>query len=143
MLSVDYVHLPFGDTPRFVKAAPFRAVVVIEQDVSEEWRDQVSEWLVRSGCLYMCAWGRDCSKWDDSVDHANLRDFDYGEIPDDRFVMTTWHADEPISEAFWFAGHCADHPTVPLPRLLIVDVAQFGRGEKILAAFEQARLGEG
>lgn len=85
---------------------PFAAVVIIEMDVSDEWRDYVSRWLVQSGCLYMMAWGNECSFWDDCVDRALLQAFDFGDIPDDEFILTTWHDDEPLEEAFFVLSAC-------------------------------------
>ena len=55
----------------------------------------------------MLAWGRDCSSWDDSVDYANLEEFNYGDIPDERHVMTTWHDNWSLSEVFEFAKNDA------------------------------------
>jgi hypothetical protein len=84
---------------------PFGAIVAIEVEVTSEWRWQVSKWLVEHGCLNMLAWGHDCSHWDDSVDYANLEAFSYGDIPDERRVMTTWHEGESLSEVMNFAKH--------------------------------------
>jgi len=81
---------------------PFAAIVAIESEVAPEWQWQVSKWLVESGCLYMLAWGRECSSWDDSVDYANLNAFNYSDTPTARFVMTTWHENETLSEVFDF-----------------------------------------
>lgn len=113
--------------------------MVIEDVVDKEWQNAISDWLVQSGCLYMIAWGLDCSRWDDSVDWANLAEFDYGEIPEDSFVMTTWHENEPLAEAFWFAGQCACHPTVELTHTLIVHIASQERENGLLSAYRQAQ----
>src|SRR5262245_34396577 len=93
MQTPIYLHLePGAAPPRLDGRAPFKAVVVIDSDVTPAWQTQVSEWLVRSGCRYMMAWGRKCSDWDTSVDQASLAIFGYGKIPESEFVMTTWHA---------------------------------------------------
>lgn len=140
MDEVSYLHLSPGQTPPGALAiSPFRAVVVVGAPVSNEWRDIVSAWLVSSGCLYMMAWGLDCSLWDDSVDQANLAAFEYGDdIPDDKFVMTTWHDNVPLSEAFWFAAHAAHHLDVELRRTLIVDISPSDRQMHLLAEYDQA-----
>lgn len=136
---VEYVHLRAGaDLPEFV-AAPRRVVVIIEQTVSPEWQDTVSDWIVKSGCLYMMAWGVDCSTWDDSVDYANLAQYDFGEIPEDGFVMTTWHDGERLEEAFSFAVLCAFHPTIELPLVTLLHIAPEPRGQEILARYEAKR----
>jgi hypothetical protein len=140
MGTVTYLHLPVGQSPPSLEGyRPFKAVLVIEASLTDEWQSIVSEWLVRSGCLYMMAWGTDCSSWDDSVDYANLSAFDFGEIPDDAFVMTTWHAHEPLTEAFWFAAHCAVHPAVPLEHTIIIHISADGRRDELLTAFQRKR----
>jgi hypothetical protein len=50
----------------------------------------------------MMAWGDECSRWDDSVDYANLAAF------------------KSLSEIFWFAEHCAYHSTIDLESTLIL-----------------------
>lgn len=112
---------------------------MVEEDASSDWRNEISDWLVGGGCLYMVAWGRDCSAWDDSVDWANLNAFDCGDIPDDHFVMTTWHDKESLTEAFWFAKYCAFHPTIELARTLIVDVAPKPRQFELMEAYRAVR----
>ena len=137
--SVHYVQLPHGaEPPQNVVAAPFQAVVISEEAVSPEWRARVSAWLVKTGCLYMCAWGTDCSEWDTSVDMANIKANCYEEIPEDRFVMTTWHKNEPLAEAFWFAKNNAHHPTVAIQNTLLVHVARVNRERELLASFAEA-----
>ena len=91
--SVEYIHLPAGSVLPPLEPSLRRVIVIVEQDVNRQWQDDVSEWIVDSGCLYIMAWGRDCSSWDDSVDWANLKRIDGAERADDNHVMTTWHAD--------------------------------------------------
>ena len=142
MKTVSYVHLPSeAPLPSVGRAGPFRAVLVLEQAVAHLWQTQVSEWLVESGCLYMMAWGQNCSSWDDSVDHANLEKFDYGDVPEEDFVMTTWHENEALCEVFFFARVCAFHPTIALPVLTILDIREEPRESAILALHEAERCG--
>ncbi len=112
--QVEYIHLPAGSTLPDCKPTPRRTIVIVEQDVADDWQDAVSEWIVESGCLYMMAWGQDCSSWDNSVDYANREQFGLDEVPDDKFFITTWHEDEPLQNVFFFARMCAFHPTIPL-----------------------------
>jgi len=121
-------------------ARPFRAVVVVEEVVSPEWRAVVSKWLVDADCLYMLAWGRECSLWDDSVDLANLQAFDFGEIPDRHFVMTTWHERESLSEVFEFEKRLAlpADPTVTVAETLIFHVSRTNKGEELATLYAAA-----
>ncbi len=57
--------------------------------------------VVRAGASYVCCWGPDCSRFHDAFDEADL--LVNGDSTDDRFIFTTWHEDEPLEEAAWFA----------------------------------------
>lgn len=138
MVEPDYIHLAPDQVPPDRTVRPFKAVVIVEEPVTTEWRDRVSEWLVRSGCLFMLAWGHECSLWDDSVDYANLNEFDFGDIPDDKFVLTTWHEDEPLSEVLWFAAHGAAHSDVQLDLLVLVHIATAGDKVRMMKAYADA-----
>lgn len=138
-MSVSYLHLPEGNELPVLDGRPFRAVVVLDHAVEEDWRDRVSDWLVRSGCLYMMAWGPDCASWDLSVDEASLARFDFGDVPDNAHVMTTWHEKETLAETFWYAGFCAFHPTRTLGHTLIVHIGPEDRNGELLAAYAEAQ----
>ena len=84
----------------------------------------------------MVAWGTECSSWDDSVDWANIEALDYLEIPDDKFVMTTWHANEPLSEALWFAKYNAYHPTINIEHTLLIHISTTSKKQAFLRAFD-------
>ena len=116
----------------------FRAVVILEADYSSDWQMDVSRWLVDSGCLYMMAWGPDCSGWDDSVDYAQILKFLPGEAPDDQFVMTTWHNDESLEEVFWFSQMCAFDAYDRISHSLIVHIGQTDREPEFLALYQRA-----
>ena len=139
---VHYIRILEGEPlPSVSQYAPFRAVIVIDAPHSPAWQDQVSDWLVESGCLYMCAWGPGCSSWDESVDYAQIRNYPDGASEDD-FVMTTWHENEPLEEVFWYAGFCANHPLRPLATVL-VDISAANRADEMLTRFEEAQRWEG
>ena len=112
---MTYVHISSStDLPDLAALRPFHAVLVIEDSVDSQRQFEISKWLCESGCLYMMAWGNGCESWDDSVDLANLAAFEYAEIPDDEFVITTWHTDETLADVFGFCKHCAFHPSVDI-----------------------------
>jgi hypothetical protein len=134
----QYLHLTPGSLPPAIEPLPTRAIVVLDQIVDPAWQDAISQWLIGIGCLYMLAWGPGCSSWDDSVDAANHVPFGDVEIPEAADAMTTWHADEPLSECLWFAKNCATHPLVELERTLIVHVGSAPRRSELLQAFADA-----
>lgn len=135
--SIQYFQLPPEcPLPSISKFKPFRAVIVIEEPCSENWQNLVSAWLVQSGCLYMMAWGINCSTWDDSVDLANVDRFNFEDIPEEEFVMTTWHSKEPLKEVLWFSKNLAFHSSVELPHTLILHISSINRQANILADYE-------
>lgn len=127
-----------GTLPDLSGLKPYKAVVVIETLVEPQRQTAISKWLVASGCLYMMAWGPECSSWDDSVDMANLEGFNFGEIPDESFVMTTWHDSEPLEEVFWFARYSAIHPVIELENTLILHVGETDKSDHFKKAFNNA-----
>jgi hypothetical protein len=141
MHEVAYLHLkPEGDPPIWSGRRPFNAVVVATTAVSDAWQDRVSDWLVRSGCLYMMAWGANCSVWDDTVDRATRNYYHPGEIPDEGFVMTTWHPNETLESVFWYAqvnGVWGYNDQI-LDLTLIVDVGDEDRRVELLDLFKRS-----
>jgi hypothetical protein len=138
--AVSYVHLLAGEAlPPFARPGPFKAIVVVEDDVTPEWRDTVSDWLVRSGCRYMMAWGSKGSEWDTSVDLANLRCFGSEKMPDDEFVITTWHDQDTLEDTFWFATHAAHHPSLEFDETYILHIAPTAQPQEMLQRFREAQ----
>jgi len=138
-MTLDYLHLAPGDTPPYAGSEPYQAVLIADEEASQDWRNGVASWLVRSGCLYFIAWGMACEAWHDTVDWTVLEACDFADIPDDRFVMTTWHDKELLPEALWFAGNAASHPDVNLTRTLIVHVARIARRDARLALYARSQ----
>ena len=139
MSAPVYLHLPHEAVlPDISALAPFRAVIIVESPVCPPWQAAVSEWLVRSGCLYAMAWGPGCSSWDDSVDVANIEEFEFKEIPEDKFVMTTWHDDEPLREVFWFCKNIAFHPSIELKNTLLLHIGPQGKEHELLEVYAEA-----
>lgn len=135
---VEYLQIkPEATIPDIVALLPFRSVVIVEATVSPEWQSLVSDWLVRSGCLYMMAWGANCTSWDDSVDMANIEQFHFDNIPEDRSVMATWHTNEPLDEVFWFSKNNAFHPTVKLERTVLLHMSANNRESELLKAYAE------
>jgi len=120
---VKYLHLlPDAALPELEGLKRFKAVLVIESEVSQIWQWEVSRWLVSSGCRFLLAWGQECSAWDDAVDEANLERFDYDDIPDEETVMTTSHEDDDLEEVFWFAKNRAKHPVLDLNETVLIHI---------------------
>ena len=136
-MTITYLLLnPKSLLPDISVLSPFRSVVIIDEVVPSDWQSLVSAWLVKSGCMYMIAWGKDSSTWDDSVDFANLKEFEFADIPGDKFVMTMWrNEDELLREVFWFSKNVAFHPVVELLNTLILHVSSMNREIELLSEY--------
>jgi hypothetical protein len=55
--------------------------------------------LMDQGMVFVCAWGPACERVHDIVDVERTRRTE----TDDRFISTTWHGDEDLDDAVWFA----------------------------------------
>jgi hypothetical protein len=86
----------------------------------------------------MAAWGIECSSWDDSVDYANLEEFSYGDIPEDRFVMTSWHENDTLDEVIDFVKQSPIHPAIALTEALILDISEVDHDAEVVAAWARA-----
>lgn len=98
----------------------------------------VCRWLVDEGCLYAMTWGTESSEWDTAFDIANIEKYDFGEIPEEGFVMTTWHDAEPLTETMWYAKHNAHHSSIELKSTLLVHVAPAPEKDRLLNAYAEA-----
>jgi hypothetical protein len=138
--TTRYLRVSEGEQlPALTGLSPFKAIVVLDAEYSAEWQNQVSEWLVASGCRYMMAWGPNCSGWDDSVDLADLEARGF-EDDDEKFVMTTWHENESLEQVFWYSQFCADFSfdDVELINTIILHVSAQDRQAELLRLFEQS-----
>jgi hypothetical protein len=134
-----YLHLkPGADSSDISACSPYVAIVMIEDDVTPEWRATISRWLVDTGCLYMIAWGKECALWDDVVDWCQLEKYDFGDYPEDSFLPTCWFEDYTLEEVFEFAKVHVAHPTVELRHTVLLHISACRNDDAILRAYADA-----
>src|SRR5690606_3918338 len=73
-------------------------LVIASPLVSVAKRDRIVSEILRSRCQYVLVSGHDCEVWHDAVDKATSAESEYG----GRFLMTTWHDEEPIEDVIDF-----------------------------------------
>lgn len=134
-----YIYLP-TDTPVPIppEMTAFKCLILIEREVGENYRHDVSKSLIEAGCLYSLAWGQDCTLWDDSVDWAFLERHNYEDVPEEKFVMTTFHSNETLEEVIEFTKRCTEYSPVDLEDILILDFAAKERETAIKQLFDNA-----
>lgn len=59
----------------------------------------IARHLIAQGCVYICVWGPDCERVHDIFDEVDVEVHRESKA----VVMSTWHHDEPLSDAIWFA----------------------------------------
>lgn len=97
---------PYSFVPPPVSDAYALLIAVTANDITAEEQSVISDMIIASGARYVAAWGHKCSAWDDSIDQAYIETDPNFSPPDDRFVMTTWHENETIEDAFEFLWMC-------------------------------------
>ncbi|MEP6889345.1 MAG: hypothetical protein ABI955_01455 [Nitrospirota bacterium] len=65
----------------------------------------IADWALAQGAVYLCDWGPDCERVRDIIDEV-IVNRNPGETDED-VIMTTWHDDEALNEALWFAVNSA------------------------------------
>ena len=133
---LEYVQIsPGGEFPDVSEYKPYRAVVIIEDSVTKQWRIDAADWLCLSGCLYMLAWGDNCGLWDDYVDQSSVILEIDGSLPKDHFIITTWHEKETLEEVFEFSKEWANYPGVVIENTLLIHISQKNKREELFALY--------
>ena len=63
-----------------------------------ETMEVVARRLLAAGCVYICCWGSHCSLVHDVFDSVSIE-----RGPEGPVIMSTWHEQESLSDAIWFA----------------------------------------
>jgi len=125
---MEYIQLrEYGELPEIDNRAPFKAVLAVEDTVSDERRREIADWLVAMGGLYMMICGRDCAGWQDSIRRANLARVAIDDMQPQQFVMITMHVHEKLRAVFRYAKSHARHTHVKIDNLLTIHVANRNR----------------
>lgn len=98
-----------------------------EPAVSREVRNALCDQIVQTKCYYAVCGGESCEIWHDTIDEAHVMSDPNFRPPDEKFMMTSWHDQEPPSEVFWFLLHCTNYleergPAPEIQRFLILFV---------------------
>lgn len=122
--QLTYIRLQSDDDlPELSEPVPFKVVLIVDEETSQPWQWDLARWLVRSNCRCVMAWGVECDSWEEAVEDAHLEAFNYDEVPDDQVIVTTSHADEELSDVFWYCRHRARHPVHELAHTVILHIS--------------------
>ncbi len=85
-------------------------------------RQRLADAVINSNCRYVVCGGMHCEAWHDAMDEAFLALDLEGEDYEERFVMTSWHADEPEGEVASFFVHSTASDDEPFTKYLVLQV---------------------
>ena len=111
-----------------------------DPSIPPEVQSSLADQIVATGCRYACCSGVACSSWDDAIDWAFIATDPNDQPPDERFVMTTWHEGESLSDVVWFALNNTSFDDFMAERFLIVLLSPAaGREAEVSAAVPASR----
>lgn len=120
-----------------------RFVCLLAWDARDATADQVAAvatWLLNAGVTYVCVWGPGCERVHDVIDEESAHRAAI--LNKDAFVMTTWHVDEQLPEAIYYALACAvpDEAHIHDCHATIgISIGAVDWGQQIREAFTDAR----
>jgi hypothetical protein len=91
-------------------------LVITSPLVSVRQRNRITSDIVSSRCQYALTFGHDCEVWHDVIDETCVGDG----AGEERFLMTTWHDDEPIEDVIDFLWWNTSYEEFESERLAVV-----------------------
>ncbi|MEM9840670.1 MAG: hypothetical protein AAF830_16155 [Pseudomonadota bacterium] len=138
--DATYLHLKAGEAlPLSPFDGEYICVLILEESASSDWRSEVSDWLVDTGCINVMAWGSSSSSWRDSISDGCLDDEDPTDLAEADAPLVTWYDDETLEEVFRQAKQNLMHPGADNAAVLLLDVSPVVRFKDMLDRFDAAR----
>ena len=135
---MEYIQLTeINEIPNISAFSPFKALLVIEDEVSKSRQRQISDWLVEMGglCLTLCGVGSE--GWAKSIRQSNLDQVDIQSMEPEQFVMIVEFQNDIFRNVFWHAKKYAKHTHVKLSELVIVHISNENRAVDYLSIFNK------
>lgn len=114
-----------------------------EPAASKETRNAICDQIARSNCYYAVCGGESCEIWHDTIDECCVAADPNFSPPDSRFMMSTWHENDSVTEVLWVSLNCTPYveargPRPNVHRILVVFVgANAGAKEELQSALEK------
>ena len=135
---MNYIQLTENnEIPDISGFSPFKALVVINSEVSKSRQRQISDWLVEMGglCLIIC--GAHSESWVKSIRQSNLDQVDIHSMQAEQFVMITDLHNERLQSVFWHAKKYAKHTHVKLCETVVIHISYENRAIDYLSIFNK------
>jgi hypothetical protein len=103
------------------RIGPFVAFVALDtREASGERLRDLARDLLEDGCVYVCSWGPDASRVHDVFDEVIIEAEIAGRPYVEDRLMTSWHPEQSLDDALWFAVFAAFPPEGEAPAVLAV-----------------------
>lgn len=104
LFSVDINSL--ADYPLEVNL-PGQFFILLNAGNAANWSDQkiadFDQKTLNQGAVHFCAWGADCERVHDTLDETIIMHWVDSGLTFEKTIITTWHSDEDLGDALWFA----------------------------------------
>jgi hypothetical protein len=127
MAPDDALDSPFG-------GELYPVLVWATVDTSAEYKQRLCESLVATGCRYVVCGGAECWVWEHAADRAYIEQELPEPVPDEQFVMTTSHRNEPPDEVAFFFVHNTSFGEHDFTRYLVLMIGEDERVREALNA---------
>ena len=127
-----------SDLPDIDQYVPFKAVLAIEETVSEARQTEIANWLVDMGGKYVMVCGENCKSWESPIRQANLDKVELEHMRPEDFVMITIHENEKLRHVFWHAQKQAYHSHVKFDNILAIHLGSKNRSVEYFSIFDKA-----
>ena len=135
---MEYIQLTENnEIPDISEFSPFKAVVVIQNEVSEARQHQISDWIVEMNGLCLVTYGEGSESWAKSIRQSNLDKVDIDVMEPEQFVMITDLHNERLRSVIWHAKKYAKHTHVKLKQTVIVHISNENRAIEYLSIFNK------
>ena len=125
-----------SDFPALSYENPFKVLLISDVSTSNIWKSEIGEWLIENGCLYACVYGIESDAWSDLLDFSVDTLYEFEDVPEDRRIITTVHADR--NECMHFFKVHAKHPKCKTNESVILHISKASNENEVLASYESA-----
>ena len=136
---MEYIQVTeINSLPPINEFAHFKAVLAIENSVSQSRQIEISQWMVEMGALYVMICGESPGSWSDSIRQANIDKVEIATMTAEQFVMITEHETESLRNVFWHAKKYARHTHAKLENIVVIHISNENRAVDYLSIYNKA-----
>ena len=112
-------------------------LLVNDFTITAKEQEAICDKIIAYNCQFAVCTGIDCFSWHDSIDRAFIANNENFFLSDERFIMTSCHEEESLSEVIYFALNYTNFNSHQFKKYLILMV---GKNDEILEEITKATL---